>query len=236
MFGSKDSTMERKQAIELLRSGHEGVDEWNRKRQGCESLPDLTGANLSRCDLLEVNLRGVCLRGIFLGGSHLDRADLSEADLRDAGLQVCRLYKASLRDADLRQANLRSADVAGADLTGADLRGTSLLAVDLSPAVLRVVDPKDIRASMRRLDQLPLQDDVKQLLLEILQKLDILDDLNETAKQEVITSLNDLTKELLKFPLGTSKVKNLLHKIAPPLAADVSDGVFLEHGSPVDVR
>ena len=39
--------MEREEAISLLRGGHEGVAEWNRRREAGEPIPDLSGADLS---------------------------------------------------------------------------------------------------------------------------------------------------------------------------------------------
>ena len=76
--------MDRERALELLRGGPRGVEQWNRERESDPSIPDLTESNLSRIGLLCVNLRGVSLRGAFFGGSELDGADLSDADLRGA--------------------------------------------------------------------------------------------------------------------------------------------------------
>jgi uncharacterized protein YjbI with pentapeptide repeats len=223
--------MDAEKACELLRAGLSGVREWNRFRGNHDSIPDLSGANLSRCELTGVDLHGACLCGAWLGGSALAQANLNGADLRRADLSACRLYHADLCDADLRQANLRSADVTGADLTGANLTGANLFGVNVSTSELHVVDLDDVRCAFRRVERLPFQDDVRHALASILQKLDILDDLASDKKLEVAESIDDLAKELLTHSPNSEKVVHLLdimNRIAPPLVAEVSERVLIE--------
>jgi hypothetical protein len=201
-----------------------------------EAIPLLQEVNLSRQDLNGAKLCGLCLRIAFLGGSSLVEADLCGADLRGADLQACRLFRACLRGSDLREANLRSADVEGADLTDADLRGANLLGVRISRATLTVTDPDDIGTSMQRVTKLPLADDVKQALLEVLQKLDISDSLSHSRKRQVALHLDELIKEMLQCPSDPEQMAKLLAmitEVAPPLAAEVSETVSL--ASPLTV-
>ena len=94
-----------------------------------ETLPDLSGANLSGADLSgadlsyadlsDADLSGVyladaCLKGADLTGANLKGADLKGADLIDANLSGADLYRANLIDADLSGANLTSADLTSA--------------------------------------------------------------------------------------------------------------------------
>jgi hypothetical protein len=95
-----------------------------------------------------------------------------------------------------------------------------------------VADSGDVRTSMRRADDLPLSDDVKHGLFEILQKIDLLD-LPSTRRQEVANGVDDLIRELLKSPMNRRRAAELfalISEIAPPLVARVPQGVFLELG------
>ena len=38
--------LDRDEALKLLKSGHEGIAEWNRRRESGEEIPDLEQANL----------------------------------------------------------------------------------------------------------------------------------------------------------------------------------------------
>jgi hypothetical protein len=213
----------------MLRGGPLGVQEWNRLRADGEMLPDLSGVNLSRCNLIGVDLHGLRVVEAHLGGSELDRADLSGADLSRTDMAACRLYCADLRGAILRGANLRSAYVVHADLTDIDLRGADLTAADLSSAELHVADSEDVSTSMYRADRLPLIDEVKEALFEILQKTDILD-LPNARKQQLANHVDDLIRELLKSPPNPRRAVDLFDIIgetAPPLVADIPKAVFL---------
>lgn len=75
--------------------------------------------DLSRSNLMAVDLRGAKLRGALLNKCWLDWADFTGADLEGA-----QLGSASLGAAKLRGANLKGVDLDHADLTAADLRDT----------------------------------------------------------------------------------------------------------------
>ena len=93
-------------------------------KDGCKKAIldyDLRGANLSRADLSDANLRGANLRG-----ANLSRADLSDANLRGANLRGANLSRADLSDANLSRANLSDANLSRADLSDANLRGADL--------------------------------------------------------------------------------------------------------------
>lgn len=82
---------------------------------------DLTGANLTNANLIEIDLRDA-----DLSGTHLINADLNGAFLRRANLRRSVLHDADLARADLRGAYLDSADLSGADLHSADLSHADL--------------------------------------------------------------------------------------------------------------
>ncbi|ELY4668852.1 pentapeptide repeat-containing protein [Cronobacter sakazakii] len=101
---------------------------------------DLCDANLSGADLCGADLCGADLCGADLCGADLCGADLCDANLRGADLCDANLRDADLCDANLRGADLRGADLCGADLCGADLRGADLCGADLRGADLRGAD------------------------------------------------------------------------------------------------
>ena len=114
-------------------------------KDGCKKAIldyDLRGANLSRADLSDANLRGANLRG-----ADLSRADLSDANLSDANLRGADLSRADLSDANLRGANLRGANLSRADLSDANLRGANLSRADLSDANLSRANLSDANLS-----------------------------------------------------------------------------------------
>jgi uncharacterized protein YjbI with pentapeptide repeats len=154
---TRDGTMERDEALELLRRGLEGIAEWNRRREAGEEIPDLGGADLSgdnlhganlglaklsgtklgRADLSGAKLSGAYLGSADLSGAYLGSADLSGAYLQEAGLPDAILNGADLRNAILRRANLNSANLSGSSLGNADLRSADFRGADLSRADLR---------------------------------------------------------------------------------------------------
>jgi hypothetical protein len=129
--------MDRDEAIELLKGGKEGSDEWNRwrKSQGLnEPIPDLSGARLRAADLSGADLSGARLRAADLSGADLSEARLRAADLSGARLREADLSGADLHEADLSGARLRAADLSGADLGSAMCAHTVFGDVDLSEA------------------------------------------------------------------------------------------------------
>jgi hypothetical protein len=154
--------MDRDEAIELLKSGRDGVTMWNQWRMQNEGIPnlsranlsgadlsgadlsgaDLSGANLIRADLIRADLSGAILSGANLIWAILNRADLSETNLSGANLSGANLMDADLSGAILSEAILNRADLSGAILSGADLSGANLreaamVRVDLRGAKLR---------------------------------------------------------------------------------------------------
>jgi hypothetical protein len=109
--------MDQEQALELLRGGGRGIQEWNRMMAGGETPPDLSWANLSGANLSEADLR---------------EADLSGAKLRGAELRGAKLRGANLSEAYLSEADLREADLRGANFSRAEFVSTVITNVDLS--------------------------------------------------------------------------------------------------------
>ena len=103
--------MDRDEALKLLKSGEEGIREWNQRRRADEAIPDLTEADLPGANLSDANL----------GGADLSHADLSDANLGGAILSYADLRGANLRGANLREAHLSYAILSGAILSEADL-------------------------------------------------------------------------------------------------------------------
>ncbi len=124
--------MDREEALKLLMAGSEGVEEWNRRRLGCEEVPGLEDA-----DFNDVDISGANLIVVKLNGADLRKAGLASAILRRASLVNAHLSKASLGHADLVQANLMGADLRQANLESAVLEGAMLRSTDLSGANLR---------------------------------------------------------------------------------------------------
>jgi uncharacterized protein YjbI with pentapeptide repeats len=147
--------VERKEALELLRSGPAGVNKWNEWRESVGKgapLPILSngnfeGLNLLGVDLREVDLTSANLRGTVLRRAALDRANLTNAFLEDADLRGAHLDYAILRAADLRGVNLDGASMREADLSHADLKGAHLLRARLADA--RLIDA-DLRGAYMR--------------------------------------------------------------------------------------
>jgi uncharacterized protein YjbI with pentapeptide repeats len=141
-------TMNRDEALSLLRGGTEGIAEWNRRRRLApgQEIPDLNGADLTDADLGEnildldtrraADLSGAKLQGADLSGAKLQGADLSRADLSGAFLSWADLLRADLREADLTDADFELADLTGADLTDADLSRAHFNEADLGEADL----------------------------------------------------------------------------------------------------
>jgi hypothetical protein len=80
------ATMDRDEALRLLRGGTEGVAEWNRLRRSetDRAAIDLRGADLSGADLRRAFLMRAVLSGANLRGANLRGADLRGASLRGA--------------------------------------------------------------------------------------------------------------------------------------------------------
>lgn len=97
-------------------------------------------ANISGADLTRANLWDSNLRSATLDGATLDKADLREADFRSASLVGASLDEALMEDADLRGADLSRSSCDGADLSGARLQEADLSRAHFVGALLRRAD------------------------------------------------------------------------------------------------
>jgi hypothetical protein len=114
----------RKELLELLAGGPDGVKQWNRRRSEAQALapfrrPKLSGLDLSGAKLVDMP------EGLF-AGSRLVGAEMSQLDLAGAVFAGAAMCEARLRYARLRRADLTGADLEGADLTGSHLQGAVL--------------------------------------------------------------------------------------------------------------
>lgn len=66
--------MDRNEALRLLQGGKKGVQEWNRRREANEEIPNLSGAHLRGAHLRDAHLRDAHLRGAYFRGANLIRA------------------------------------------------------------------------------------------------------------------------------------------------------------------
>ncbi len=128
--------MDRDEALELLKGGSEGTDEWNRRRVAVQHLPDLNFADLHRADLRRANLSHANLSGANLGDADLTGAELCFASLGGGDLRRANLVGAYLNDAELIGAYLSGANFIGADLNQANLSDANLMRANLSGANL----------------------------------------------------------------------------------------------------
>ncbi len=151
--------MDQSEVLALLKSGPEGIAEWNRLREELRSKGgfrlDLTGVDLCGVDLFGVNFgyvncSGVRLVETNLTGAQIHHAQLTRADLRNAILSEANLSFSHAESADLSKANLtkadlgwirgRSANLSRADLTDADLTCADLTESKLCEANLRGIN------------------------------------------------------------------------------------------------
>jgi Pentapeptide repeats (8 copies) len=115
--------------LAVLRQGSDAWNAW--RKQNRDALVDLSEADLSKAQLVGVNLSSADLFRANLTMAHLTMASLISADLNEANLTGAHLSEASLLWADLFEANL-----SGADLSNADLAGANLTRADVSKANL----------------------------------------------------------------------------------------------------
>jgi TIR domain/Pentapeptide repeats (8 copies) len=109
-------------------------------------LVDISGADLSRKDLIGASFYGGCLSGVNLSGSRLTHVQLKAADVTGANLAG-----AALNATDLIAANFSDSNLSRADLTGATLYSASLLRTDLSATNLGGTDLADADLTGARL-------------------------------------------------------------------------------------
>ena len=83
----------------IQRGGATALNAWRQNNLG--KSPDLSGADLSRADLLGANLLGADLSEANLWRANLSGADLSEANLWRAHLRGANLWRAKNIPADV---------------------------------------------------------------------------------------------------------------------------------------
>ena len=139
----------------------QGAEAWNRWRNENPKIrPDLSGADLSRMNLVGAYLSDADLSEANLQGANLRRAQLNRANLRGANLESADLTEADivhaiLAGANLTKANLTSAEVQYSDLSDADFSGANLTGGQFYDAMLnraRFVDTDLTRANFSGAD------------------------------------------------------------------------------------
>ena len=141
----------------------QGGKVWNKWRESVPTKkPNLSGANLRKADLRNVdfswtnlmeanlretnlswtnfqraNLRKASLRRAILRETNFGWTNLSWVDLRESYLRRANLRRSDLSWANLKEANLREADLRQANLSWADLREANLREADLREANLK---------------------------------------------------------------------------------------------------
>src|SRR5205809_410068 len=106
---------------EHLKILKEGVEAWNRWRQGNEVIPDLIGADLIGANLSRANLNGADLRSADLSSANLQYANLHQAKLSGANLENALASHTKFPDCDL-------SEVKGLDLV--NHTGPSTIGID----------------------------------------------------------------------------------------------------------
>jgi uncharacterized protein YjbI with pentapeptide repeats/ABC-type sugar transport system substrate-binding protein len=88
---------------------------------------DLSYSNFQGADLSRANLVGINLEGSNFQGANLERIDLRGANLKGVNLQEANLARADLRGASLNNAILDDSNLYGAQLQNADFSEASLV-------------------------------------------------------------------------------------------------------------
>lgn len=151
--------MKRDEVLELLCSGPDAREAWNRIRETDTEIPnlrnaDLSGLDLRRWALFSLDFRGAnlsysSLSSAALGGAILDGANLTDADLTDAVLKGASLRGSILRLATLDAVNLEGANLEAADLSG--VRGLNFAKLrDSNFSNAKLIDAQMVGASFDR--------------------------------------------------------------------------------------
>lgn len=112
---------------------------------------DLMGADLSKCNFIDVIATGVSFRAATLASAVFVGVKVTGADFRDADLTNLRVVKESVfedgdfQNARLTAASLRGTRLAGSKLSGAQMDGVDFSESDLREAELHGVSGKDAR-------------------------------------------------------------------------------------------
>ena len=115
--------MPQKEHVDILNQGSVAWNQW--RKDNPDIKPDLSEANLYKCDLSSTNLND---------------ANLLKADLKFADFNMTNLKKACLCGADLYMAFLMTTDFTGADLSEANLSQAECYMTDFSGASLQNAD------------------------------------------------------------------------------------------------
>jgi uncharacterized protein YjbI with pentapeptide repeats len=118
--------------LEILK---QGVEVWNKWREGNPIEPDLEDVNLSMVNLAKVDFSMANLRNADLTLANLTLANLREANLFRVDLSMAKLFKADLSRANLALANLTRTDLQGTNWYRTALLSTIFADVDLSEAI-----------------------------------------------------------------------------------------------------
>ena len=121
--------MANQEQLEILNQGVKVWNEWRVENHGIDI--NLSGANLFRANLSDVNFSEA-----ELGGANLSEANLYVADLHEANLKSANLNRANLDKANLWVANLRGANLSETILTRANLILANLIEANLQQADL----------------------------------------------------------------------------------------------------
>lgn len=147
--------MDREEALNLLKGGRVGIEEWNRQHTAAflewwDPLLDLpvferemeyaissgVGPDLSDVDLTGINLQGVNFRHARLNGAKFNNANLTKADFTKAWLVKVVAEGANLAEAILGGTNLSYANLIGANFKNTHFVDTTLFQADLRKANL----------------------------------------------------------------------------------------------------
>jgi uncharacterized protein YjbI with pentapeptide repeats len=130
--------------VEILRQGTEIWNQW--RKENPDEIIDLSGADLSRASLPDVNLSGAALGTVNFEGANLRGANLTLVRAGALVLGVSLIGSSYLgainfNGADLSEANLNGSNFIGgtfvkANMTGCSLIHTNLLSANLSKANL----------------------------------------------------------------------------------------------------
>ncbi len=142
-----------KDQLRLLRSGTDGITQWNHLRSTQAFEPSLSHIDLGRANLSDVDFTGIDLaRARFirasLFGARFDGAILAGADFKEADLQHASFVGADLRGAKLRHAvlchaNFEQTSLESADLAGAQADTTTKWPKDFNPGSRGVIEWPD---------------------------------------------------------------------------------------------
>ena len=121
----------------------QGVEVWNRWREENRDIkPDLSGVNLEKAKLRNINLAGTDLKFANLKFANLESAYMDEANLSNANLFNANLVSTDMRDiclikADMMKSNLSRADLLFANLSYANLNVADIMYADMESANLQ---------------------------------------------------------------------------------------------------